>query len=131
MDNQNNIKSFNIKRFNNSYTNKGIYIYNKYKNFETKDCGLNESNQWENTTIFLSYLAHIDKQIKENRKTFEYKPENVDKLLYEYHNTYNSYNYIEVSFPNNPYGLYENSYVSDVVSKFNKYKNFNTHHNTY
>ena len=45
MDNQNNIKSFNIKRFNNSYTNKGIYIYNKYKNFETNDLGLNSSDQ--------------------------------------------------------------------------------------
>lgn len=126
MDNLNNIKSFDIKRFNNSYTNKGIYIYNKYKNFETNDLGLNSSDQWENTNIFLLYLAQINEQIEENRKKFEYKPENVDQLLYEYHNTYNSYDYIEVSFPNNPYGLYENSYMLDVISKFDKYKNFNT-----
>lgn len=122
MDNQNNIKSFNIKRFNNSYTNKGIYIYDKYENFDKKDCGLT-NNQWFTVTYFISYLGEIYRKITENRQIFDYKTENVDQLLYEYYNKDNSYDYIEVSFPNNPYGLYENSYMMDVISKFDKYNN--------
>lgn len=123
MEDKNNVKSFNIKRFNSTYTDKHEYIYDKYRNFDNYKCGF--ESQYYSTYNFIEELNNTYTKIYNKQKTLEYKPEKVDNLLYNYHNkdenSTDSYNYIEVTFPESIHGLYENSYLSDVVNKFDKY----------
>lgn len=121
-----NVSYFNIirKKYDND-NNKLYYEYDKYKGINIYDITAISSIEFSSMEDCITYFDNIYKkttdEINEHIENCKFNEE----IIISYVNQYNNgmANNIEVKFPKNNIGLYENSYVDFTTNKF--YTKFN------
>lgn len=116
-----NVSYFNIIRKNYiDDSNKLYYEYDKYNKINVYEINEITVEQFSNINDCLNFLEQIKKkttdEINEHIEKHKFNIDTINSYVYDY-NEGNSSN-IEVKFPKNDIGLYENSYVDYTINKF-------------